>query len=226
MTCVYTVWYLCMYIYIYVLHVCICNSTSRCSGLPTESCEPSRNPPDCRVAATVPEALAGGAGSRHVWGDMLRSMNWWWKNGELVDWLDMIHLSQDGIQYTYVYIFLSRPKRNLRLLHCSCSCRLLKVNLHNTIDARSTMSSKRRCRASLKMTRLTRWWFQSSSVLALNFTPRLGETFQFAASTFFFTRNHQLDEDAMPDGGCFPACTAEAQTEPKASKTLRIWGQT
>lgn len=85
----------------------------------------------------------------------------------------MIRLLQDGIQYTYVYIFLSRPKRNLRLLHCSCSCRLLKVNLHNTIDARST-SSKRRCRASLKMTRLTRWWFQSSSVLALNFTPRLG----------------------------------------------------
>lgn len=54
------------------------------------------------------------------------------------------------------------------------------------------------------------------------FHPALGEAFQFAATTFSkHSRNHQLDEDAMSDGSCFPACTAEAQTKPKASKTLR-----
>ena len=77
-------------IYVYLLHVCICNSTSRCSGLPTESYEPSRNPPDCRVAATVPEALAGGAGQpaclgEHVEINELMVKRWekWWI-GELV----------------------------------------------------------------------------------------------------------------------------------------------
>lgn len=162
-----TLWRVCIYRMIYIYIYCMCVYVIRLPGVRAFPRSHMNRRRTLQIAELqqqyqklLQEVRAAGMFGGTCW-DQWTNGEKMGKNGGLVDWLDMIRLLQDGIY-----------KRNLRLLHCSC--RLLKVNLHNTIAACSTMSSKRRCRARLKMTRLTRWWFQSSSVLALNFNPRLG----------------------------------------------------